>query len=244
MNSNSAAKPLVPSDEAVRKKAYELWQARGGGHGYEQEDWCVAEMLLQLEAKLHRNLEPPTYRCVQPSEILREARISHAGIREFFSPQNSWIEAATDLETIREFDTNRRLHFDEGFLVATQRIASDVSIQSIATTDHFPYHDLPEMRQKVQRFASLYRNGTSLPPPLFFYPNAYQLEILDGVHRCLAAFHVLKNPEPCSFRIWVGFAQDRFCASQVVQHLWFCSLRRLYYSAPRLNGQSSRSGCL
>lgn len=224
---------MARSDEGVRKKAYELWQARGSGHGYDHEDWYIAEMLVQLEAEFCRNLKPPAYRQVQPSEIIHEVQVSHTGIGEFFSPQNSWIEADTDLETIFELDRNRRLHFDEGFLAASQRVASDVSITLIADTDHFPYRDLPAMRQKIRRFESLYGNGIRFPPPLFFYPAAYQLEILDGVHRCLAACHVLKNAEPGSFRIWVGFGQDRFCASQVVQQLWSCSLRHLYYSAHR-----------
>lgn len=214
--------------ENVRQRAYKLWQVRGCGHGYDQEDWYIANILLQLEEKLHKPLDPPEFRRAQPREILGQVQVSHKGIYEFFSPKNSWIETTTDLETIFEFDRNRKLHFDEGFLTAARRIASDASITAISNAHHFPYRDLVAMRQEVQRLASLYRAGTSFPPPLFFYPAAYQLEILDGVHRCLAAFETLSDhKEPC-FKIWVGFQHNKFCAGQVVQQLWSSFLRRLH----------------
>jgi|SRR5579859_2843087 len=230
MNGTAVDNRSTAPDEAVRNKAYELWQARGNRHGQYHEDWYIAEMLVQLETKLRTHLDAPAYRQVSPSEILREVQVSHTGIDDFFAPQNSWIEADIDVETVFELDRNRRLHFDEGFLAASQRVAGDASIELIAATDHFPYRDLPAMRQKVARFASLYESGASFPPPLFFYPSAYQLEILDGVHRCLAASHALKNLELKFFRIWVGFGKEMFYPSEVVQQLWSCSVRHLHNS--------------
>jgi hypothetical protein len=39
-------KPGAPSEEAIRKRAFELWQARGGEHGHELDDWAQAEREL------------------------------------------------------------------------------------------------------------------------------------------------------------------------------------------------------
>lgn len=36
----------VPSHEEIARRAYELWQARGGGHGGHEEDWFRAEQEL------------------------------------------------------------------------------------------------------------------------------------------------------------------------------------------------------
>ena len=43
--SASAAKP-APSQEEVAKRAYELYLARGGEHGHDEEDWAQAESEL------------------------------------------------------------------------------------------------------------------------------------------------------------------------------------------------------
>ncbi|HLY09410.1 MAG TPA: DUF2934 domain-containing protein [Planctomycetota bacterium] len=36
-----------PSHEAIAKRAYELFQARGGGHGSDVKDWLAAEGELE-----------------------------------------------------------------------------------------------------------------------------------------------------------------------------------------------------
>lgn len=33
-------------DEDVQDRAYEIWQARGGGHGHDRDDWFAAELQL------------------------------------------------------------------------------------------------------------------------------------------------------------------------------------------------------
>jgi hypothetical protein len=195
-------------------------------HGHDQDDWYAAELILDLEQAWRRKLRPPEFRFVQPAEILGQVQISHAGIHEFFSPSHSWMETTVGLETVFEFDRNRRLHFDEGFLNACYRVAKDLSITAIADVSHFPYHDLPALRQKVTQFAALYKSGADLPPPLFFYPAPYQLEVLDGVHRSIAAFEVTRNCEPCWLTIWLGFDHHVFHGGQVVQELWTCAMRR------------------
>ncbi|MGA9521374.1 MAG: DUF2934 domain-containing protein [Myxococcaceae bacterium] len=37
-----------PAREEIARRAYELYLARGGVHGYEQEDWFQAERELKL----------------------------------------------------------------------------------------------------------------------------------------------------------------------------------------------------
>ncbi len=47
MKKDSHRKPVAPVDrrveEAIRQRAYELFEARGGQDGYELEDWLRAE---------------------------------------------------------------------------------------------------------------------------------------------------------------------------------------------------------
>ena len=38
--------PVSVDRDAVAKLAYELYQSRGGVHGYEEEDWLSAERIL------------------------------------------------------------------------------------------------------------------------------------------------------------------------------------------------------
>ena len=38
-----------PSEEEIRRRAYELYERRGGAPGYEREDWAQAERELRLE---------------------------------------------------------------------------------------------------------------------------------------------------------------------------------------------------
>lgn len=46
-----------PPDDAVRRKAYELWEARGRPHGSDKEDWSRAKDLL-TEREPNRGLDP------------------------------------------------------------------------------------------------------------------------------------------------------------------------------------------
>lgn len=39
----------APSHEEISRRAYELFQQRGGAHGYEHEDWVRAERELRGE---------------------------------------------------------------------------------------------------------------------------------------------------------------------------------------------------
>ncbi len=41
--SNLAVMPPVNLDEEIRKRAYEIYQERGGNHGLDQDDWYRAE---------------------------------------------------------------------------------------------------------------------------------------------------------------------------------------------------------
>ena len=41
-----AQENLEPTQEEIARLAYELWEARGCGHGRDQEDWLEAEQLL------------------------------------------------------------------------------------------------------------------------------------------------------------------------------------------------------
>jgi hypothetical protein len=211
----------------VKAKAYELWQGRGMRHGHDRDDWYAAELILELEPAWGRRLRPPEFHSIEPAEILRQVQISHAGLHEFFTPAHSWIETTAGLETIFEFDRNRRLHFEEGFLNACYRVVRDPSITAIAKASHFPYRDLPAVRKKVRQFAELYKSRAHLPPPLFFYPAPHQLEVLDGVHRLIAALEATRNCEPCWLTIWLGFNHRVFHGGQVVQQMWTCAMRRL-----------------
>jgi hypothetical protein len=37
--------------ERIRRKAYELWEQRGGTHGYELEDWLKAEEIVLKQTR-------------------------------------------------------------------------------------------------------------------------------------------------------------------------------------------------
>ena len=37
-------------DEQIAQKAYELYEQRGGGHGYDLDDWLAAERSIREEA--------------------------------------------------------------------------------------------------------------------------------------------------------------------------------------------------
>jgi hypothetical protein len=43
MESNEAP---TPNHDAIARRAYEIYEARGGDHGYDKEDWVMAEQEL------------------------------------------------------------------------------------------------------------------------------------------------------------------------------------------------------
>jgi hypothetical protein len=43
------AHPVEPSQVEIAGVAYQLWLARGGPHGSDQEDWFRAEEILKLK---------------------------------------------------------------------------------------------------------------------------------------------------------------------------------------------------
>lgn len=207
--------------------AYYLWKARGCGHGHDKDDWYAAEILLSCPPDLHSKLYPPTYSYVGAEVVATNRIVSHAGFRNFLVPSNTWIEARTDPQTIFECDRNRRLHFNEGFLCTCYRVFKDESVSSIARNHHFPFKDLRKFRQKIDNFKSIYERGEDLPPPLFYCPAPYELEILDGVHRCLAAFDLarsggfaLTRAEEGGLKICVGFNRDAIGLDTLVHQLW------------------------
>jgi hypothetical protein len=210
----------------IRTAAYFLWEARGRVHGHDQADWYAAQVLLRRSSAISR----PTFHTVNPAAALDKLEISHRGLHEFFNPSSSWIEITAHPKTIFDCDRNRRLHFDEGFLWACYRIFKDPSVTHIAQSDHFPYRDLDAFRGITCQVLNTYRQGGNLPPPLFFYPAPYQLEILDGVHRCLAAFELAQAPATANgfscadYRIRIGFNHHQLCASAVAHQIWVSSL--------------------
>jgi hypothetical protein len=230
---------MARTEADIRTRAFELWLGRAKGHGHDKEDWYTAEAVLDVEEALGRKLYPPEFRVVGPAEILGELQVSHAGINGFFSPGHLWIETAVAVETIFGFDRNRRLHFDEGFLNASYRVATDLSVTAIGEESHFPYRDLSNVRAKIRQLAELYRSGVRLPPPLFFYPAPFQLEVLDGVHRSLAAFEALRNSGSAGFLIWLGFNHQAFTPGLVIQQLWSDAIGRLRH-ARHQNHQDAR----
>lgn len=44
----AASNRTSPTQEQIAKRAYEIFLARGGGHGRHQEDWAQAERELKL----------------------------------------------------------------------------------------------------------------------------------------------------------------------------------------------------
>jgi|GEM_PF-4025759 len=40
----------LPSDEAIAARAYEMFLARGGAHGFDRDDWADARRELMTEA--------------------------------------------------------------------------------------------------------------------------------------------------------------------------------------------------
>jgi hypothetical protein len=48
--SKPAAEPVRPSNEAIARRAYELFLQRGSDSGYEVEDWLQAEAELTAAA--------------------------------------------------------------------------------------------------------------------------------------------------------------------------------------------------
>ena len=214
------------TESDIRTAAYFLWHGRGRVHGYDKSDWYAAQVLLRSNNVSFR----PKFHKVNAAAAIRNLHISHRGHDEFFKPSCTWIEMAAHPKTIFDFDQNRRLHFDEGFLNACYRIFKDPSITRIAHSHHFPFRDLAKYRQAIYQFINAYRQGADPPPPIFFCPAHYQLEILDGVHRCLAAFELALIPGTAGsfigadYRIWVGFNHQRLSARAIAYQIWVSSL--------------------
>jgi len=55
MSLSTDGEPTI-SDEAIAKRAYQLWEARGRPHGNGDDDWQLAKKQLQAEA--HRRQRP------------------------------------------------------------------------------------------------------------------------------------------------------------------------------------------
>jgi hypothetical protein len=45
----TAAAPVAPTDEDIRRRAYERYQQRGGNHGQHFDDWLEAEKELKTK---------------------------------------------------------------------------------------------------------------------------------------------------------------------------------------------------
>jgi len=48
-------KPPAPTPEQIQKRAYEIYEMRGGGPGREWDDWFLAEIELNSERGLRRD---------------------------------------------------------------------------------------------------------------------------------------------------------------------------------------------
>jgi hypothetical protein len=46
--SRTSQTPQTPTYEQIAARAYEIYQARGGEHGYDQQDWAQAEAELKI----------------------------------------------------------------------------------------------------------------------------------------------------------------------------------------------------
>lgn len=44
----AASAATAPTHDEIARRAYEIWQAKGGGHGHHDEDWYQAERELKL----------------------------------------------------------------------------------------------------------------------------------------------------------------------------------------------------
>ena len=154
-----------------------------------------------------------------------------------------WIEVRIDPQTIFEYDRNRKLHFDKGFLCACYRIFKDQSVCSIACNDHFPYKDLCKFRDNIFTFKDIYQKGVYVPPPLFYYSDSYQLEILDGVHRSIALYDIAvsndnkkKHYAQNGVKIWIGFDHLRMSVDTVAHQFWINYAGRILWTNNNIKG--------
>ena len=46
--------PSPPSHDAIARRAHEIYQARGGGHGASLDDWLEAERQLKTPKKIRK----------------------------------------------------------------------------------------------------------------------------------------------------------------------------------------------
>jgi hypothetical protein len=49
----------VVADDAIAKRAYEIYQARGGEHGADFDDWLEAERQIKQEQQFQTGQQPP-----------------------------------------------------------------------------------------------------------------------------------------------------------------------------------------
>jgi hypothetical protein len=166
-----------------------------------------------------------SYSYISTEVILSIKNILNIDVNNFFSTSNTWIEIQADILTVFEYDRNRKLHFDEGFLNSCYYIFKNQSIRSISSYDHFPYKDLNKFRNKILSLKDSYQKGVYVPPPLFYYSNSHQLQILDGVHRSIALYDqalLNDNKEKCdaqnAAKIWIGFDHQRMSIDTVADH--------------------------
>jgi hypothetical protein len=55
--------------QAIAKKAYELFEKRGGSHGYDREDWLEAERLVLSEQRPGAPIQKPLSRIPRPKAV-------------------------------------------------------------------------------------------------------------------------------------------------------------------------------
>jgi len=77
-----------PTHEEIARRAYEIYLARGGQHGYDRDDWLQAEYeLMQLPVRKLAELQAPT---AQPAtredmpsiiEVVRNAMVTRPRTR-------------------------------------------------------------------------------------------------------------------------------------------------------------------
>jgi len=44
-----AEEPVTIPEQAIRERAYHIWQRKGSGHGHHMEDWAQAQQELAAE---------------------------------------------------------------------------------------------------------------------------------------------------------------------------------------------------
>jgi len=211
----------------IRTTAYFLWEARGRAHGHDQGDWFAAQTLLRRQD----GLAPPRFARVDAAAVLKTLDRSRRDLSRALD-SFSWIELAAHPQAIFDADRNRRLFFEDGFLNTCQGLLQKAQGVGGARKPQAFYYPDPDKYRGVVR---LLGQGVRLPPPLFLYPAPFELEILDGVHRCLAALELARSQATAGslgrdgLTLRVGFDPRRFAASSIAHEIW---IRSLLYAEP------------